>query len=75
MLIDAVIRNFEIIGEAAANFTDRFMTDNTEIPVQQMKSMRNVLIHQYFGVDVDIVWHTIEHDIDMLEEILLKKVR
>ncbi len=70
MRIDAVIRNFEIIGEAAANISEEFRSRHSRVPWQQMKAMRNTLIHQYFGVDVDILWQTIQNEINELEKLL-----
>ncbi len=52
--IDAVIRNFEIIGEAANHIPDQIQEKYKDIPWLLMKGMRNLLIHEYFGVDLDI---------------------
>jgi uncharacterized protein with HEPN domain len=57
-VIDAVIRNFEIIGEASKNIPLNIRRLYPSIPWDQMNGMRNVLIHEYFGVDVNTVWHT-----------------
>jgi uncharacterized protein with HEPN domain len=54
---DAVIRQLEIIGEAAAAY-HKFNPDNQELPWIPMISMRNKLIHEYHGVDLDTVWKT-----------------
>ena len=54
--IDAVIRNLEVIGEAAANIPEEIQKQHPDIPWQQMKGMRNVLIHEYFWVDKDVLW-------------------
>ena len=68
--IDAVVRNFEIIGEAAANVPENIQEQFPEVPWYQMKAMRNVLIHEYFGVDNEVIWRTIQDDLPPL----LKKV-
>ncbi len=60
---DAVIRNLEIIGEAVNNLPDDFKKKNNDIPWRYVISMRNKMIHEYFGVDLDIVWKTIQEDI------------
>ena len=57
---DAVERNFEIIGEAVKNLTDDFRNSYPEIPFRQIAGMRDKLIHDYFGVDYQIVWKTIK---------------
>jgi uncharacterized protein with HEPN domain len=60
MAIDAVVRNFEIIGEAANNIPSEVQLANPQVPWKQMIEMRNFLIHEYFGVDLTTVWQT-EH--------------
>lgn len=58
--IDAVERNFEIIGEAVKNLPEEFKNKYPEIPFKQIAGMRDKLIHDYFGVDYEIVWKTIK---------------
>ena len=65
--IDAVIRNLEIIGEAANHIPDAIQEKNRDIPWLQMKGMRNVLIHEYFGVDTDVLWRTVNQDLPLLK--------
>ena len=64
--IDAVIRNFEIIGEAARNVPDEFKNSHPHVAWQEMNRMRNRLIHAYFGVNVTVVWDTILNDLPPL---------
>ncbi len=52
MYQDAVIRPLEIIGEAVGQFSDSFREAYPEIPLATMKGLRNILVHQYFGVDL-----------------------
>jgi len=59
MITDAVIRNFEILGEAANHLPIEVTSHFSEIPWLQMKGFRNLLIHEYFGIDTEIVWVTI----------------
>lgn len=56
--IDAVVRNFEIIGEAANNLPQDIKNKCSDIPWREVIGMRNKIIHEYFGVDTDIVWET-----------------
>lgn len=65
--IDAVIRNIEIIGEAASHIPTDIQEKYTEIPWYEMKGMRNILIHEYFGVDIDVLWRTIQEDLPSLK--------
>ena len=64
--IDAVVRNFEIIGEAARHVPDEFKSAHPHISWREMNDMRNTLIHGYFGVDVAIVWGTIVNNLPPL---------
>jgi len=56
---DAVIRNLEIVGEAAKNLSDEFRAEYPSVPWKSMAGTRDRLIHQYFGVNLDIVWQII----------------
>lgn len=64
--IDAVVRNFEIIGEAANKISEDFRILNPLIEWDRMRGFRNRIIHDYFGIDYEIVWEIIEKDIDHL---------
>jgi uncharacterized protein with HEPN domain len=68
LVIDAVIRNFEIIGEASKNIPIDIQQRYPEIPWRQMCGMRNVLIHEYFGVDIDTVWYTAKKQLPALKK-------
>jgi uncharacterized protein with HEPN domain len=52
---DAVVRNLEIIGEATKNLSDEIRSNHPEVPWKNLAGMRDRLIHQYFGVNLDIV--------------------
>lgn len=64
--IDAVARNFEILGEASTRIDPDFQATNQQIPWQQLRGYRNRLIHEYFGVDYEIVWDIIENELGQL---------
>lgn len=66
--VDAVVRNLEIIGEAARNIPENFAEKHNSLPWSEMVSMRNKVIHEYSGVDVDILWKTIQEDLPKLKE-------
>lgn len=61
--IDAVTRNLEIIGEAVRYIPKEIKEKYSNIPWKEIIGMRNKVIHEYFGVDVDILWDTIKEDI------------
>jgi uncharacterized protein with HEPN domain len=69
---DAVIRQFEIIGEAAKRLSEDFKNHNTGIPWKYIIGMRNRLTHNYFGVDINTVWETIVKDIPNLKKEIYK---
>lgn len=77
LIQDAVIRNFEIIGEASKNIDHlfpEFASSNPDLPLLIAYEMRNVLAHGYFKVDLQIVWKTIEMDLPMIQEQVIKLI-
>ena len=71
MIQDAVIRNFEIIGEASKNVERvalEFVAAHPELPLAFAYDMRNLLAHGYYKVDVAVVWKTIERDLPFLQQ-------
>lgn len=63
MVIDAVVRNLEIIGEAASHVPAEVQQRHPHLPWDEMRGIRNVLIHEYFGVSVEIVWKTVRENL------------
>jgi uncharacterized protein with HEPN domain len=63
---DAVIRNLEIIGEAAKKLSPDFRTKNPDLPIKEAIGMRNLLVHEYDYVNVDEVWKVIVKDLPSL---------
>lgn len=63
MIVDAVIRNLEIIGEAAQNIHEDIRDNYPEIPWRQIIGLRNIVIHGYFGVDLENIWKIITENI------------
>ena len=68
--IDAVVRNFEIIGEAANRVPDNFKSDHPEIEWRRMTGLRNRIIHEYFGINYETVWKIREENIPELVDLI-----
>lgn len=68
MRYSAVIREFEIIGEAVGKLAAELKQAYPDVPWQDIKDFRNLLVHEYFGVDLEIVWNTIHDDLPILTE-------
>jgi len=75
MLSCAVIKKFEIIGEACSRLSGEFQADHANIPWREIIGMRNILIHDYFGTDLEGVWNSIEEDLPKLKERLFTSNR
>ena len=70
MMIDAAVRELEIIGEAANHLSDRLKESHPEIPWRDAIDMRNILIHEYFGVRTRLVWDTCKEDLPRLKSVI-----
>ena len=72
--IDAVVRNFIIIGEAASHLPEDFIEKHADLPWREMRDMRNIAVHEYFGVDNMVVWETIQNNLPPLLPMLRKLI-
>lgn len=74
MIVDAVLRNLEVLGEAARNIPEEIREKHPDIPWRRMIGLRNIAIHEYFGVDLSIIWEIITRNLPetkpMITEIL-----
>ncbi len=68
MAQDAVIRNFEVIGEAVKQIPDTLKLKRPDIPWRRIAGLRDVLIHQYMSVDLDAVWAIVEEDLPVFRQ-------
>lgn len=69
---DAVLRKLGIIGEAAKNLPVDFKKQHTAIKWHEIAGMRNILIHEYFGIHLKIVWNSVKKDIPKLKKAIQK---
>jgi uncharacterized protein with HEPN domain len=72
MAHDAVVRQIEIIGEAARNISDEFQGKYPELPWAKMVGIRNKITHEYFNVNYAIVWDTVKDDLPSLKKSIKK---
>ena len=66
LIQDAVNRNLEIIGEATKKVSQATIEQHQEIPWRQMTGLRDVLIHDYMGIDLYIVWNVVQNELPQL---------
>ena len=64
---DAVVRNLEVIGEAANRLPDEFKETHSEIEWHKIVGLRNRIVHEYFGVDLEIIWHILHRELPSLQ--------
>ena len=70
---DAIIRNLEVIGQAVKDFgRAELVTNHTEIPWIQIAGTRNILAHQYLGVDNELIWNIVELELPQLEQAIIQ---
>ena len=65
---DAILHNFAIIGEAVNNLEGEYMNNNPHVEWDKIIAMRNIIIHEYFGIDMNLVWDTIKEDLPVLKK-------
>jgi uncharacterized protein with HEPN domain len=71
-LQDAIIRRLEIIGEAVKNLPSSFKVKHPDIPWKQIAGMRDILIHEYFDVDLLLTWTVVKHELPVIKKKLTK---
>ncbi len=64
--VDAVVRNLEIIGEAASRLPDEFREKYSEIEWYKVVGLRHRIVHEYFGIDLEIIWQILQKDLPEL---------
>ena len=68
MLFSACVRQLEIVGEAANRLTDNMIANNPDVEWRKITGLRNMLIHEYFGLDDKLIWNIIQKNIPELKE-------
>lgn len=63
-----IVRHLQIIGEAARNLSPAFRGQHSDVPWPEIIGMRHILVHDYFGIDVGVVWSAVERDLPALKQ-------
>ena len=71
LVADAVVRNLEVIGEAARHVPEALRAAHPEIDWRRVVGLRNVVVHEYFAIDLDVVWVIIKQNLPQLKEAVL----
>ena len=74
MMYYAVVKNIEIIGEAANMLTPEFQAEHTETPWKMVKGMRNYIVHEYFQIDDIVVWDVVVNNLSELREQIVRHI-
>ena len=72
--LDAVVRNLEVIGEAVKKVPAKIRAKHSQVDWKKIAGLRDILIHEYFGIDVEIIWDIIDHKLPILEREVKKIV-
>lgn len=70
--VDAVVRNLEIIGEAANRLPDEFKEKYSEIEWYKVVGLRHRIVHEYFGIDLEIIWQILHKDLQELKRKIIE---
>lgn len=63
-----VVHNLQIFGEAAFKLSPEYRDQHPEIPWSKIMGMRHILVHDYFAIDIEIVWNVVENELPVLQE-------
>jgi uncharacterized protein with HEPN domain len=72
MVQDAVLRNLQILAESAGRISPENQDLEPDVPWQQVRGFRNVLVHQYLGIDLEFVWQVVDEDLPTLRIKILR---
>ncbi len=71
LVLDAVVRNLEVIGEAVKKVPEEVRNTYEDIPWKKIAGLRDILIHEYFGININIIWDVIENKLQTLKSAAL----
>ena len=68
--IEAVVWNLQIIGEAVKNIPEETRSQYPDVPWRDMAGLRDIIVHQYFGIKLDVIWKVIQQDLPRVEHLI-----
>ncbi|MBI3252564.1 MAG: DUF86 domain-containing protein [Candidatus Omnitrophica bacterium] len=71
LVIDGVVRNLEILGEASKNIPQQTRKKHPEVEWRKIGGLRDILAHEYFGIDLEVVWDIVRHKLPILKKQIL----
>lgn len=72
---DAVIRNLQVLAESSQRLSEEFKNKNKNVPWKEISGFRNILVHDYLGVDIEMIWSVVDQDLPALRKALYKSSR
>jgi len=69
---DAVVRNLQVMAESSQRLAEEIKRNYPDIPWNQISGFRNILVHDYLGVDLDVIWSAVEQELSSLEKVLVE---
>ena len=69
---DAVVRNLQVMAESSQRLSDEIKSHYPDVPWDDISGFRNILVHDYLGLDLDVIWSVVEQELPKLEKILNK---
>ena len=68
--IEAVVWNLQVIGEAVKNIPEEIRSQHPDVPWRDMAGLRDIIVHQYFGIKLDVIWKVIQKDLPRVEHLI-----
>ncbi len=68
--IEAVVWNLQVIGEAVKNIPEEIRSQYPDVPWRDMAGLRDIIVHQYFGIKLDVIWKVIQQDLPRVEHLI-----